>query len=301
MTCHDLLFRTLTGVSSVKLFASVVCLALPVLFLRPVSAQEWKSGVEWQDPPVVVPGTEDRDAPSDAVILFDGTSLSQWENAEQWLVQDGVAIPNGGDIHSKRRFGDIQLHIEWSSPTEIKGEGQGRGNSGIFLMDRYEIQILDSWKNITYYDGQASSVYKQTPPMANAMRKPGEWNSYDAFFTAPRFRTNGDLETPGYVTVVHNGVLTLNHFELMGPTNYVEAPHYVAHAETGPIRLQWHRDAVRFRNIWVRELHLPVGRRTRSPFNIEPNSRPAAEPAAMKTPVTPNETAGDATGKHDGT
>jgi len=279
----------------VKLSVTVVCLALSMVNPFRTSAQEWKSGVEWEEPPVVIPGTENRDVPSDAVVLFDGTSLTQWDGGEQWLVQDGVVIPQLGDIRTKQLFGDIQLHIEWSSPAEIEGEGQGRGNSGIFLMDRYEVQVLDSWKNTTYFDGQASGVYKQTPPMVNAMRKPGEWNTYDIFFTAPVFRTNGDVETPAHVTVVHNGVLTLNHFELMGPTSYIQAPHYQAHAEKAPILLQFHRDAVRFRNIWVRELHPPEGRRTQAPFNIKPKPpAPAATPDATSLAApsdTPDEPA----------
>jgi len=229
--------------------------------------QEWKSGVEWQEPPVVTPGAVNSDAPSDAIVLFDGTNLSEWENGELWRIEDGSAIPNQTNIYSKRQFGDIQLHVEWSAPDEIESEGQGRGNSGIFLMDRYEVQVLDSYKNQTYFDGQAGGIYKQTPPMANAMRRPGEWNTYEIFFTAPRFKSNGDLETPAYVTVMHNGVLVQNHFELLGPTLYLEAPHYEAHAETAPIRIQFHGNPVRFRNIWVRELSPAVGHRVSAPFN----------------------------------
>lgn len=233
-------------------------------------AQEWKSGVEWQEPPIVTPGASDEMASSDAIVLFDGSNLDQWEGGDKWLVEDGVAIPRSREIRSKQQFGDIQLHLEWSAPTEIRGEGQGRGNSGVFLMGLYEVQVLDSFQNTTYFDGQAASIYKQTPPMVNAMRKPGEWNTYDIVFTGPRFKGNGDVEKPGYVTVIHNGLVALNHFELMGPTGFTEAPHYRPHAETGPISLQFHGDAVRFRNIWVRELKSPVGRRVGAPFNIEP-------------------------------
>lgn len=232
------------------------------------SGQEWKSGVEWEAPPIVTPGARNSGPPSDAIVLFDGTNLSEWEGGESWLIEDGNAIPQKTDIFSKRHFGDIQLHVEWTAPTVIEGEGQERGNSGVFLMGLYEVQVLDSWKNLTYFDGQAAGVYKQTPPMANAMRRPGKWNTYDIFFTAPTFRTNGDLQTPAYVTVVHNGVLVQNHFELLGPTNYTKAPHYEPHAETGPIKLQYHRDAVRYRNIWVRELKQPKGRRVSAPFNL---------------------------------
>lgn|GEM_PF-177067 len=247
---------------------SYLLLYLTVMtFVPSASAQEWKSGVEWQEPPVVTPGKRNHHAPSDAIILFDGTNLEEWENGELWKIEDGNAIPEQTNIYSKRHFGDIQLHVEWAAPKEIESKGQGRGNSGIFLMDRYEVQVLDSYKNETYFDGQAAGIYKQTPPMVNAMRRPGEWNTYDIFFTAPKFRTNGDLETPAYVTVMHNGVLVQNHFEILGPTNYIAAPHYEAHAEAAPIRIQFHGNPVRFRNIWVRELKPAIGRRVSAPFN----------------------------------
>lgn len=232
-------------------------------------AQEWKSGIEWQEPPVVTPGATNDGAPSDAVVLFDGTNLDQWDGGEKWRIEEGYAIPQEGGIQTKESFGDVQLHIEWSAPTEIRGEGQGRGNSGIYFMGQYEVQVLDSFENPTYFDGQAASIYKQTPPMANAMRKPGEWNTYEVFFTAPRFKGNGEVEKPAYVTVLHNGVLALNHFELLGATSYTEAPKYTPHAEKLPISLQFHGDPVRFRNIWVRELKPPVGKRVGGPFVIE--------------------------------
>lgn len=257
-----------------KLNAIPAC-AAAVMLSRLVCGQEWKSGVEWEEPPVVIPGQHNSDAPSDAVVLFDGTNLSEWNNGDTWLIENGTAIPKETDIVSKRLFGDIQLHLEWATPDVIEGEGQGRGNSGVFLMGLYEVQVLDSWQNRTYFDGQAGGIYKQTPPMVNAMRKPGEWNTYDIFFRAPRFRTNGDLQVPGYVTVLHNGVLVQNHFELLGPTEYTSAPRYVAHAETGPIRLQFHRDAVLFRNIWVRELMPPQGRRVSAPYKV---SKPIKAP-----------------------
>lgn len=243
-------------------------------------AQEWKSGVDWQEPPLVTPGNSNDAPPSDAIVLFDGTSLEAWENGDQWLVQDGIAIPQKTAITTKQHFGDIQVHLEWSAPTEIRGAGQGRGNSGCYLMGLYEVQVLDSFENPTYFDGQAGSIYKQTPPMANAMRKPGEWNTYQIIFNAPRFRGNGDLLTPAYVTLIHNGVLLLNHFELHGATSYTEAPHYKAHPETGPISLQFHGDAVRFRNIWVRELKAPQGKRVAAPFNL-----PIGQPATPKKPA----------------
>jgi hypothetical protein len=159
-------------------------------------------------------------------------------------------------------------------------------------MGLYEVQVLDSFENPTYFDGQAGSIYKQTPPLANAMRKPGEWNYYTIIFNAPRFRSNGDVVKPGYVTLIQNGVLMLNHFELEGPTSFVEAPHYKAHAETGPISLQFHGDAVKFRNIWVREIKPPVGRRVSAPFNLEQKKK-KEEPKAEEKPATKPEPAAE--------
>ncbi len=235
---------------------------------RDLSAQEWKSGIEWQEPPVITPGATNDAPPSDAIVLFDGSTMDAWENGEKWLVQDGVAIPRETAVTSKQHFGDMQLHLEWSAPTEIRGEGQGRGNSGCYLMGLYEVQVLDSFENLTYFDGQAGSIYKQTAPLANAMRKPGEWNTYEIIFNTPKFKSNGDVVKPGYVTLIQNGVLMLNHFELEGPTSFTEAAHYKPHAETGPISLQFHGDAVKFRNIWVREIKPAVGRRVSAPFNL---------------------------------
>jgi hypothetical protein len=257
-----------------------------------LSAQEWKSGIEWLEPPLVTPGSTDDAPPSDAIVLFDGTNLDAWQNGEKWKVQDGLAIPQETAITSKQNFGDIQLHLEWSAPTEIRGEGQGRGNSGCYLMGLYEVQVLDSFENPTYFDGQAGSIYKQTPPLANAMRKPGEWNYYDIIFNAPRFRSNGDVVKPGYVTLIQNGVLMLNHFELEGPTSFVEAPHYKPHAETGPISLQFHGDAVKFRNIWVREIKPPTGRRVSAPFNLDQKKK-KEEPKTEEKPETKPEPAAE--------
>ena len=243
-------------------------LLLCSLFPALLNAQEYKSGVEWQAPPVVTPGETNDQPPSDATVLFDGTDMSAWTGGD-WKVAEGVVYSGKGYVTTKETFGDIQLHLEWSAPIEVKGNGQGRGNSGVFMMGRYEVQVLDSFENETYFDGQAGSIYKQTPPMVNAMRKPGEWNTYDIFWTAPRFKVNGDVASPAYVTLVHNGILVLNHFELMGPSSYVKAPHYEVHAPTGPISLQDHGNPVRFRNIWVRHLHPPVGQRTSAPYVIK--------------------------------
>lgn len=248
-----------------KVFA--ICLVLsPFHSAVTARAEEYLSGIEWPKPRVVKPGATDAAPPSDAVILFDGTDLSHWNNAERWTVEDGAMVAGRGDIVSKEEFGDCQLHIEWSAPTEIKSSGQGRGNSGVFFMNTYEIQILDSYENDTYFDGQAGGIYKQTPPMVNAMRAPGQWNVYDVFWTAPRFREDGSLESPAYITAVHNGVLILNHFELQGDTPYHRPPEYKAHAPKGPIRLQDHGNPVRFRNIWVRQIEPIRGEQKREPF-----------------------------------
>ena len=167
--------------------------------------REYLTGIEWPEPPVVTPG-ENGGPPSDAIVLFDGKDLSAWEGGDNWKVEDGVAIDAKHDIKTKQSFGDCQLHIEWSAPDPPHGTDQDRGNSGVFMQDRYEMQVLDSYNNKTYFDGQASAIYKQTPPMVNAMRPPGKWNVYDIIWTAPKFKDDGSLESPAYVTVLHNGV-----------------------------------------------------------------------------------------------
>lgn len=231
-----------------------------------LSAEEYLTGIQWEKPPIIQPGDTNASPPSDAIILFDGQDVSRWENAENWTVSDGVLLCGKGVIKTKDEFGDCQLHIEWKAPTPPKGTGQGRGNSGVFLMGNYEIQVLDSYDNETYYDGQAGAIYKQTPPMVNAMRPPGEWNTYDIFWTAPRFAEDGSLKSPAYITAVHNGVLILNHFELLGDTPFNRPPEYRPHGPTGPIALQDHGNPVGFRNIWVRPLVPAKGERTREPF-----------------------------------
>lgn len=227
--------------------------------------QEYLTGIKWPEPPVVTPGKTNADPPSDAIVLFDGKDLSAWEGGEKWKVEDGVATAQGGDIKTKQSFGDCQLHIEWSAPTPPTGSSQGRGNSGVYLMDRYELQVLDSYDNETYFDGQASAIYKQTPPMVNAMRPPGEWNTYDIIWTAPRFKKDGSLKSPAYITVVHNGVLTLNHFAVQGNTPFDSPPKYEKHGKL-PIHLQDHGNPVRYRNIWIRETKPLKGEQEREPF-----------------------------------
>lgn len=228
--------------------------------------EEYLNGIKWEEPAVITPGTQNSDPPSDATILFDGKDLSHWNNADTWVVQDGIFICGKKAITTKAEFGDCQLHIEWSAPTPAKGTSQGRGNSGVFLMGKYEIQVLDSFENLTYFDGQAGAIYKQTPPMVNAMRKPGEWNTYDIFWTCPRFKEDGSLDSPAYITAIHNGVLILNHFQLLGDTPFNRPPEYRAHSSKGPIMLQDHGNPVRFRNIWVREIAPAKGVQERDPF-----------------------------------
>ena len=246
-------------------FRTLLCLGL-LITVQPARAVEYLNGIKWKKPPVVQPGQDDRDPPSDATVLFDGSNMDAWDNGEQWQVKDGVVTVGKGAITSKQKFGDCQLHIEWSSPDPPAGSGQGCGNSGIFLMGRYEIQVLDSYSSDTYHDGQAGAIYKQTPPAVNAMRKPGEWNTYDIFWTCPRFNDQGELISPAYITAVHNGVLILNHFALQGDTPYHRPPEYKAHPPEGPISIQDHGNPVRFRNIWIRDFTPAEGKQAREPY-----------------------------------
>lgn len=210
-------------------------------------------------PRVVTPGVGAL-PPSDAIVLFDGTHWNEWHSAKDnsvvtWTLQDGAGTvaPGTGDILSKRSFGDIQLHLEFRAPIVVKGEGQGRGNSGIFLQNRYEVQILDAFENRTYSNGQTGAVYKQSIPLVNACRKPGEWQTYDILYTAPRFNSDGILVAPAHVTVLHNGIVIQLNTEIKGSTEYIGLPKNEAHGK-GPLKLQDHGDLVSFRNIWVREL-----------------------------------------------
>jgi len=216
-------------------------------------SKEYKSGIEWPEPRLVDPG-QPGGAPADAVVLFGGKDLSAWEEGDKWIVRDGIAIANKTNIHTKQSFGDCQLHIEWASPAKVEGNGQGRGNSGVFFMDRYEVQILDSVNNPTYFDGQAASIYKQHPPLVNASRGPGQWQTYDIVFRAPRFDQAGRLVRPAFITVLHNGVLVQDHFALQGETSWDKPPQYNPAPPAAPIRLQFHGNPVQFRNIWLRQL-----------------------------------------------
>jgi Domain of Unknown Function (DUF1080) len=207
-------------------------------------------------PPVVTPATEPGGAPSDATVLFDGRDLSKWD-PPAWKVENGYmeVVPGKGDIATKEKFGDAQLHVEWATPAIVRGTSQGRGNSGVFLQGRYEIQVLDSYQNRTYADGQAGAIYGQWPPLVNASRKPGEWQTYDIFFEAPRFEGE-KLVKPAFITVIHNGVLVQLHKEAMGPTVNRQLAKYVPQPAEDSLKLQNHGNPVRYRNIWIRRISL---------------------------------------------
>ncbi len=223
-------------------------------------------------PPIVTPGATDAAPPSDAIILFDGSNENEWVSAQdhapaQWIVHDGILTvkkaPGVGNIETKRRFKNYQLHVEWRIPENITGTSQARGNSGVFLAstgpgdDGYELQVLDSYKNKTYVNGMAGSIYKQAIPLANPARKPGEWQTYDVAWTAPTFNDDGSVRTPAFATVFFNGILVQNHFELKGQTLFIGQPFYKKY-DKAPIKLQAHGDKsepLSFRNIWVRDLN----------------------------------------------
>jgi hypothetical protein len=212
------------------------------------------------EPKVVAPGKTSQDAPADATVLFNGKDFSAWTGKGgkqiEWTIADGAMTVKGGtgEITSKQGFGDCQLHIEWRTPSDVKGAGQGRGNSGIFLMGKYELQVLDSYNNKTYSNGQAGSIYKQLVPLVNASKAPGEWQTYDIIFTAPRFAADGRLQSQARITVIHNGVLIQNNQAIWGGTEFIGIAEYKPHSMKEPLVLQDHGDAVSFRNIWIREL-----------------------------------------------
>jgi hypothetical protein len=261
--------------------AFVISLSLGALLLSSTSLAQEKKKLGYQDTPIIpgtnwhvhdgerpqpkvvtpgLPSTQDKSgtAPSDAIVLFDGKDLAKWESGgaeAKWKVENGYfeVAPGSGTLGTRDKFGpDMQLHIEFATPPP-QGDGQGRGNSGVFFYGRYEIQVLDSFENPTYPDGQATAIYGQTPPLVNASRPPGQWQSYDIIFNGPRFK-DGKLEKPAFVTVFHNGVLTQNHTELLGHTPHKQVGKYSPHDEKGHITLQDHGNPMRFRNVWIREL-----------------------------------------------
>jgi len=229
-----------------------------------IPGQKWRvHDITRPHPRVVTPGDKPGDPPSDATVLFDGSDLSHWVTRNRqgetlppaWKVENGYmeVVGGSGSLYTKEKFGDSQFHVEWASPAEVKGKSQARGNSGFLIMSRYEIQILDSYNNPTYADGGAGSIYGQWPPLVNAARKPGEWQTYDIVFEAPRF-AGGQLMKSANVTVFHNGVVLHNRKEIQGPMAHAKFQPYLPHGEEEPLMLQDHNDPVRYRNIWVRRL-----------------------------------------------
>ncbi|MBZ5625502.1 MAG: DUF1080 domain-containing protein [Acidobacteriia bacterium] len=264
--------------------AITVCAAVSAALFATALAQQQRNpdlgftdtpilpGLKWHvhdpdrpHPKVIAPGETPGAPPSDAIVLFDGKDLSKWTQAgrgadrgkmvdAQWTLGNGYfeVAPGTGDLLTREKFGDCQLHVEWASPAEVKRTSQGRGNSGVLIMSRYEIQVLDAYNNPTYADGQAGAIYGQWPPLANPARKPGEWNTYDILFEAPRFEA-GTLVKPAFVTALYNGVMVHHHKEMMGPMVYRQVAKYTSHDPEQPLLLQNHNgDLVRYRNIWIR-------------------------------------------------
>jgi Domain of Unknown Function (DUF1080) len=254
--------RALPIVSALAL-ALALASAGAAMAQQPDSARQWPvHSMDRPRPPVVTPAPagEPVPPPSDAVVLFDGKNLKGWAADSgapaRWLVRDGYVqvAPGAGSIRTRREFGSVQLHVEWMAPAPPKGTSQERGNSGVFLMSHYEVQVLDSYHNDTYPDGQASAIYGQTPPLVNAARPPGQWQTYDIVFHRPRFNGDGRVVRPATITVLHNGVLTQDHTVITGWTVHGEVAKYQPHADRLPLVLQDHETPVRYRNIWVREL-----------------------------------------------
>lgn len=252
------MFRlNITVILLLTVFAHTVAqIAEPKQITEPKLTEVWSP-----EPRIVTSGVGTR-PPSDAIVLLGGAGLGEWVNDKDstktaaWDINKDSSItvkPGAGAIRTKRSFGDCQLHLEFRSPSIVKGESQGRGNSGVFLQSRYEVQVLDNYGNRTYSNGQVGSIYKQSIPLVNASRKPGEWQTYDIIYTAPRFNKDGIRVTPGFVTVIHNGVLVQNHTEIKGTTEYIGLPQNIAHGKA-PLFLQDHGDLVSYRNIWIREL-----------------------------------------------
>ncbi len=250
---------------------SSIAVCLTCVLVTSLTAQEpteWPQHSLTRPKPVLVhpgPAGPPVPAPSDAIVLFDGSSLDAWQRdrpeggAVPWRIVGSALeiVPGSGGIRTKRAFGDVQLHVEWRSPNPPAGNGQDRGNSGVYLMGHYEVQVLDSWENPVYADGQAAAIYGQYPPLVNASRPPGEWQSHDIIFRRPIFSADGRLAVPARMTVLHNGVLVQEDVLLLGPTSHMVREPYVAHEDALPIMLQEHGSAVQYRNIWVRPLATP--------------------------------------------
>ncbi len=240
---------------------TIILLSMNLLLLSNLFSQKEPEATEvWFPEARVVTPADNNAPPSDAIVLFDGKNLKEWSSinndaAAEWNVADDcMTVTKGkGNIKTKREFGDIQLHLEWRTPAVIESKGQGRGNSGVFFQERYEVQVLDNYENKTYSNGQAGSIYKQHIPLVNACKKPGEWQTYDIIFTAPKFNKDGIKVSAAFLTVIHNGVLVQNHVEIKGTTEYIGQPQNVAHGKAS-IVLQDHSNPVSYRNIWVREL-----------------------------------------------
>jgi hypothetical protein len=237
------------------LFAfSIVFFALNTFAQKPEETEDWS-----RKPEMVTPG-KNGSPPSDAIVLYGGVQdTAKWEDLRgrpiKWIANDSLTcVPRSSSIKTRQSFGDCQLHIEWRTPTPAVGQGQDRGNSGVYLDSLYEVQVLDSWENETYYNGQAGAIYKQYIPLVNASTPPGTWQTYDIIFTGPRFNTDKTVARPGYITVFHNGVLIQNHVQLRGPTEYIGLPVYKYHKNKMPLMLQNHAHPVSYRNIWIREL-----------------------------------------------
>ena len=244
LTLRALIIFTMLSFAQATLFSQIT---------DPKATEVWEP-----EPRKITPGLNNL-PPSDAIVLFDGKNMDEWTdlkgNTSPWQISDGflTVVPKKGDIKTKRTFGDCQIHIEWRAPMVVKGEGQGRGNSGIFLQEKYELQVLDNYENRTYSNGQAASIYKQSMRLVNVVKKPGEWQVYEVIYKAPRFNADGILVSPPTITVLHNGVLVQNNTEIKGVTEYIGLPSFKAH-DKGSLRLQDHGDLVSFRNIWIREL-----------------------------------------------
>lgn len=250
------------GLRAARAIAAVALAAGSVAHAQ--DARRWKAhDPERARPAVVAPASVVGQPPGDAIVLFDGSNLEAWAAQDgspaRWAVRDGYmeTVAGGGAIRTRRGFGDVQLHLEFATPSRVEGSGQGRGNSGVILMGLYEVQVLDSYGNQTYADGQAAAVYGQYPPLVNASRGPGEWQSYDIVFRRPRFAPGGAVRSPARMTVFHNGVLVQDNVELWGGTDWLQYRPYTAHPDTLPLVLQDHANPVRYRNVWVRRLDDP--------------------------------------------